>query len=238
MSKTDQKYRKQNTCRVFSRTQFLFQDTDNGVIYTFNPITGAPLGVLTKLNYKIKQTMLLHTMTETFLRSIVIIDNNDEIHVFPENSDSVVASASKNTYLFTVDRKTGILTGLSFSYSSPQKLVAHKVWELVFSPKTQVITHVASKNPIERVHSQGRVLGDRSVLYKYVNPNLVAIVTQGVSGSQKSEYQKKCTSMYVYMQNKIANIRFEHRSYSEKTSFYKFLSTFTFYCCASLFSIS
>lgn len=27
----------------------------------------------------------------------------------------------------------------------------------------------------EHVHSQGRVLGDRSVLYKYSNPNLVAI---------------------------------------------------------------
>ena len=31
----------------------------------------------------------------------------------------------------------------------------------------------------EHVHSQGRVLGDRSVLYKYLNPNLVVVTTEG-----------------------------------------------------------
>lgn len=30
---------------------------------------------------------------------------------------------------------------------------------------------------LEKVHSQGKVLGNRSVLYKYANPNLVAIAT-------------------------------------------------------------
>ncbi len=34
------------------------------------------------------------------------------------------------------------------------------------------------------MHSAGIVLGDRSVLYKYANPNLIAVVTEGV------DYQK------------------------------------------------
>lgn len=49
----------------------------------------------------------------------------------------------------------------------------------------QHIIGVASKNPIEHVHSQGRVLGDRSVLYKYINPNLVAFVTQAPDPTHK-----------------------------------------------------
>lgn len=49
----------------------------------------------------------------------------------------------------------------------------------------QKITQVVSKNPIERVHSQGRVLADRSVLYKYVNPNLIAVVTEGPDAVNK-----------------------------------------------------
>lgn len=69
-----------------------------------------------------------------------------------------------------------------------QELIAHKVWELLLSPKNQKITQVVAKNPIERVHSQGRVLGDRSVLYKYINPNLVAIVTEGIGHAHKSKY--------------------------------------------------
>ena len=37
---------------------------------------------------------------------------------------------------------------------------------------------------LDRIHSAGIVLGDRSVLYKYTNPNLIAVVTEGV------DYQK------------------------------------------------
>lgn len=47
------------------------------------------------------------------------------------------------------------------------------------------IIAVASKNPIERVHSQGRVMPDRSVLYKYINPNLVAVFTQAADNIHK-----------------------------------------------------
>jgi len=40
-------------------------------------------------------------------------------------------------------------------------------------------------NCAEHVHSQGIVLEDRSVLYKYLNPNLVAVVTEGEDNQQK-----------------------------------------------------
>lgn len=53
---------------------------------------------------------------------------------------------------------------------------------------TGKIVKVSSKNPIEKVHSQGRVLADRSVLYKYINPNLIVIVSQSINPEdQKSE---------------------------------------------------
>ena len=39
----------------------------------------------------------------------------------------------------------------------------------------------------EHVHSQGRVLGDRSVLYKYINPNLAVIVAEGEDTSPSSQ---------------------------------------------------
>lgn len=47
------------------------------------------------------------------------------------------------------------------------------------------VIQVAGKNPIEHVHSQGRVLSDRSVLYKYVNPNLIAIATFSLDAIHK-----------------------------------------------------
>ena len=160
--------------------------TGEGVIYTFNPITGQPLDGLVKLGYKIKQSMLLHVTTDDFLRSILILDGRDKAHVYPEGATAIAASLGKNTYIFTADQTTGELSGFSLSYSTSQEIVAHKVWELLLSPKNQRIAHVVSKDPIERVHSQGRVLSDRSVLYKYINPNLVAIVTEGVGHTHKN----------------------------------------------------
>lgn len=42
----------------------------------------------------------------------------------------------------------------------------------------------------EHVHSQGRVLGDRSVLYKYINPNLAVVVAEGEDTSSSSQKGK------------------------------------------------
>ncbi|XP_012231716.1 ER membrane protein complex subunit 1 isoform X2 [Linepithema humile] len=161
------------------------KETGEGVVYTFNPITGQPLDGLVKLGYKIKQSMLLHVATDDFLRGILILDARDKVHVYPDSATAVAASLGKSTYLFTADQATGILSGFSLSYSTTQELIAHKVWELLLSPRNQRITQVVAKNPIERVHSQGRVLSDRSVLYKYINPNLVAVVTEGIGHAHK-----------------------------------------------------
>ncbi|XP_055958208.1 ER membrane protein complex subunit 1, partial [Patella vulgata] len=58
-------------------------------------------------------------------------------------------------------------------------LKADEVWNINLQKSQQTITQVVCKRAIEHVHSQGRVLGDRSVLYKYLNPNLMAVVTEG-----------------------------------------------------------
>lgn len=45
---------------------------------------------------------------------------------------------------------------------------------------------VSSRPHEERIHSAGRVLADRSVLFKYMNPNLAAVVGQGVDSAAKT----------------------------------------------------
>ncbi|XP_017885451.1 ER membrane protein complex subunit 1 isoform X2 [Ceratina calcarata] len=162
------------------------KNTGNAIVYTFNPITGQPLDGFVSLPYRIKQSMLLHVPIEDFLRGIIILDTRDKVHIYPERAKAVAAKLAKNIYIFTADKNSGVFSGYSLSYSTAEELIAHKVWELLLSPRNQRITRVALKNPIERVHSQGRVLGDRSVLYKYINPNLIAIVTEGVGHAQKN----------------------------------------------------
>lgn len=58
----------------------------------------------------------------------------------------------------------------------------------------------------EQVHSQGRVLGDRSVLYKYLNPNLVVVITEGefIEQSQRGQIEFFLPYHYYLLREELA----------------------------------
>ncbi|KAG8002797.1 ER membrane protein complex subunit 1 [Nibea albiflora] len=62
------------------------------------------------------------------------------------------------------------------------------IWEVVIPTEVQKIVSIKGKRPNEHVHSQGRVMGDRSVLYKYLNPNLLAVVTESTDLHQERSF--------------------------------------------------
>ncbi|VDP85667.1 unnamed protein product [Echinostoma caproni] len=67
----------------------------------------------------------------------------------------------------------------------------------------------------EHIHSVGRVLGDRSVLYKYLNPNLIAVVTAG------GDVSAQTNSIAVYLIDVVAGrilYSASHRRCSEPVS--------------------
>ncbi|KAI5748977.1 hypothetical protein M8J76_003773 [Diaphorina citri] len=146
---------------------FKHSSTKEGVLFILDPITGqlthSDEGL--KLGYQVELSTLLPTVNKNHLRGILFLDSNNKIHLEPESSP-----LPKPYFLYKVVPQSGVLTG--FSIQEDKTLL--KVWELNFG---QPVIHVASKNPLEKVHSQGRVLYDRSVLYKYLNPNLVAVAT-------------------------------------------------------------
>lgn len=57
-----------------------------------------------------------------------------------------------------------------------------EIWRLNF--EDEKIISIASKLHNDRIHSHGKVLGDRSVLYKYLNPNMIGVVTSGEDNQQ------------------------------------------------------
>lgn len=67
-----------------------------------------------------------------------------------------------------------------------QNLALTEVWSISFA-SSGIITGIHGKRASEKVHSQGRVLADRSVLYKYSNPNLAVVTTFGQDNLSKSK---------------------------------------------------
>ncbi|XP_055375524.1 ER membrane protein complex subunit 1 isoform X2 [Condylostylus longicornis] len=160
------------------------KNSDNGLIFRFNPINGQPIdNGLNELNYKIKQLGLLRDNENVqFVKGLLLLDEYNRIHVIPENTKEM----ADGMYMFVANTKASILTGYNIQLVKGI-LKATTIWSVNLGGhgNNHRILTISVKNPIENVHSQGRVLGDRSVLYKYINPNLVAVVTQGLDSIHK-----------------------------------------------------
>ncbi|XP_046405220.1 ER membrane protein complex subunit 1 isoform X2 [Ischnura elegans] len=174
------------------------RNTGEGVLYLFNPMSGQHMSEYGfdevaspgyyPLGYSVTQCSMLHYQASeetVFLKGLLILDSKGAAHLYPKWISNTLMDLADHTFLYVADPTTGVLSGFSFAKTSNQEISAKHVWEVVLPPGTQQITAVASKNPMERVNSQGRVLADRSVLYKYINPNLVAFISQGVDPVHK-----------------------------------------------------
>lgn len=144
-------------------------NSGNGVIFKFDPITGASSRGIERLEYKIKQAVLLPHEDDNHIKPVLVVASDNSLHVYPEDGRKVVRQHSDTTYVYTIDGSLirGYKVTASFSIG--------QVWEVNLGPSELVA--VGTRPVSERVHSQGRVLPDRSVYYKYVNPNLIALAT-------------------------------------------------------------
>ena len=157
-------------------------------VFFFNPLTGktvknSPELGLT-LDFKVKQTFIYPTADSEFLKPLVIFDQDNKLHVLPRASDQLVGQSKKLNVIFSVSTDNGkdtVLTGYSMDSSSSDS-ASPELWRVVI--EDEIAQVIGAKHPNDRIHSHGKVLGDRSVLYKYLNPNLIGVVTTG-EDSQK-----------------------------------------------------
>lgn len=149
--------------------------TKKGVLFQFDPITGYSNNGIHRLNYKISQTMLLPYEDEENLKPIIVLSTENDVFIYPEISKALAYQHLNNFFMYVVDSNDGLLKGYKFSRNSENISKVTPIWNINITPSK--LMAVKAKHPNERVHSQGRVLPDRSVYYKYVNPNLLAVAT-------------------------------------------------------------
>ncbi|KAJ1917958.1 hypothetical protein H4219_002899 [Mycoemilia scoparia] len=83
----------------------------------------------------------------------------------------VVGSSSINGYQLDVPADAD-----SLDSTNSEPIQIHPVWRLGLAPGESIVS-ILNNLKVDRVASLGRVLGDRSVLYKYLNPNMLAFVS-------------------------------------------------------------
>ena len=175
-----------------------FEDQKRTFLYSFDPVTGIILDSKW-LPYRTIQAMLLQTIYDdnTFQRPLLLLDSEYNAYLYPETMamKKLFQNIASNHFMMILNKTDALLTGYSFAGSNavdngPR---ATPVWQFRLPHETNKLISIKSifKRPHEMVHSQGRVLGDRNVLYKYLNPNLVAILVESLDSQDKCMYRKK-----------------------------------------------
>ena len=100
-------------------------------------------------------------------------------------------AAARSAYLYTVKHAEGALRGFSLGMPSadgaPATFAVDEIWatQLASSGGSVVATAVPAAG--DPTFSQARVLGDQSVMYKYVSPNLLFTASGGEPADTDSE---------------------------------------------------
>lgn len=131
-----------------------------------------------------------------------MVDTDHQFHIFPDTTTTrkKVQQHLNSIYVYLVNKETNAFKGYKVRYSkTSQKFQLYEVWS-VNIPADQKIVKLTTKRPDEVVNSMGSILGDHTVLYKYLNPNLLGIMTmqgKGVKGN-----------MFVYIVDAVTGEQF------------------------------
>ncbi|XP_041859597.1 ER membrane protein complex subunit 1 isoform X2 [Melanotaenia boesemani] len=167
----------------------LIKDKDTGLatLHVFNPIFGKKSHVTPPaLPQAILQSLMLPLMDQDYAKVLLLIDDQYKVTAFPSTKYVLqqLQETASSIFFYLVDSNQGRLSG----YRLRTDLSTEQIWEVVIPAEIQKIVSVRGKRPNEHVHSQGRVMGDRSVLYKYLNPNLLAVVTESTDLHQERSF--------------------------------------------------
>ncbi|XP_043942998.1 ER membrane protein complex subunit 1 [Protopterus annectens] len=167
----------------------LIKDKESGLssIYVFNPIFGKQSHVVPPvLHHQVLQSLLLPIMDQDYAKVLLVIDDKYKVTSFPSSKYVLqqLQELAPSIFFYLVDIIQGKLCGFRLQ----KDLTTEEIWQVVIPPELQRIVSVKGKRSNEHVHSQGRVMGDRSVLYKYLNPNLLAVVTESTDPHQERTF--------------------------------------------------
>jgi hypothetical protein len=160
---------------------------DNGkestIIYSINAINGENYSYankviksVVKFPYKILQTFRLSVEEkEDKTRVVVLIKSENEVEFYPNIPE--ILEIEKPVY-FNLNDKIGgnTLRGYKLYINDDKKPQIDFLYAKTF-PSNERIVSYGFKEPIDNVASLGKVLGNRNVLYKYLNPNILAVAT-------------------------------------------------------------
>ncbi|KAI6651596.1 ER membrane protein complex subunit 1 [Oopsacas minuta] len=163
-------------------------DYCNGTVsIVVNPLTGEYMpNYPSCLSYNISQSVQLEEDGKVV--AIALLDSDNTIHIFP---DTYSLQPDTRLFMYTADAQTGEITGHHFSTNGDDTFKHVPTWSFILPRLREELVLFSVKNSAESIYANARVLSDRSVLYKYLNPHLTVLITES-----RNE-RKPCVYLYV-----------------------------------------
>lgn len=116
----------------------------------------------------------------------LLLHENNEISMIPPDHTSDNTNSSPDLYTHAIDYDSGLMKSFHLGKSNAQV-----VGELNFGSGNEKIVEVAYPNPGEVVQSPATILGDDSLLLKYLNPHIMVIVTHIPDDGDEKEKEEE-----------------------------------------------
>lgn len=156
------------------------------VITEFNPLTGEIEG-FKSLEEKISALAILPFTSEDYEEVVAILKADQTIMVLPDNATSLtkVSNFISNKLFFSYVKADGTVIGCKAKFIN-QRIMCESSWNRNVLTNDKYIVAVKSAIVGEKVNTDARIVAEDQLLYKYVNPNLMAIVTIGEDENSRS----------------------------------------------------
>lgn len=137
------------------------------------------------LSYPVVQIMPIHAHSHAGggckQNALLLLEDNS--HIIVPNTSQSVSETSKiiasGLYAHKIDKKLGFITTMKIQQDSEVAIV---IGETHFDPKMEKIVNVVYPQRNEVVQSPSTILGDDSLLLKYLNPHMCVVVTEATEG--------------------------------------------------------
>jgi len=146
------------------------------LVQSFNPLTGELAAAVQIFN--VRHAVMLPDRNSDFQKSLMFISQDShEVALFPDNEEarSALRARVKSVFWHDVDRSTNTLTGYSMR-AQGDGFASEQTWQMTF-PASETIDDVAARSLEDTIYSPTHITGMHEVMYKYLNPNLVAVST-------------------------------------------------------------
>jgi hypothetical protein len=135
------------------------------------------------------------------VQPFIVIDAKKDVHLVPtpveEETKSRFTDNFEKLFHFEVNKASSTVEGFAIEESadkSKHKLL--RLWNVEFGPVNESIVAVKSPEHREWDHVPVHIKGDASILYKYINPNMLAVATESTE-TDSSGKEASFLSLYV-----------------------------------------